>query len=151
MKNLKKLKSVLATELENREVYAEAFDLVKDAEVLEKHIKDLGAQAKAEEVLVKKYKNQAEKAKENALKLEKDYSDRAAEMEDLLKKQVEQAEKQSEGMVVAARDEKAGLKKDISLLQKKIKALEARELEAVSQTDAAEKKLDAIRAKLKSI
>lgn len=151
MKNLKKLKNVLAMELEAREVYKEAFDIVKDAEHLEKYIKDLSAEVKSVENDVLRYRERAEKAKRDALKLEEDYSARSREMSDLLDDQVKTAARQSEAALVEARDKKEALQVEAEGIKRVIKSLRRKELDQRSKTEAAERELEAIRGKLKSI
>lgn len=151
MKNLKKLKVVLATELENRAVYQEAFDIVKDAEKLEKYVKELSDQVKLVQKDIENYKNRAERAKAETEKIEAEYTEQAQAMDEDLRQRVKDAELSAETIIGDARDEANALQKGAAELEKSIKKLVKQEEAARAKTLEAEEELEKIRGKLKSI
>lgn len=151
MKNLKKLKAVLAQELENRAVYKEAFDIVKDAEKLQEYVKELSAEAQAVQKEVDKFKERGEKAKADTLELEKEYADQAEAIQVAHKATADEHEKKMSSITEEATKEVDLADAKVKELLKKSKGLQKtiEELEA-TKTDL-ETKVEEIRGKLKSI
>lgn len=158
MKNVKKLKALIANEIESmddmqdrRLILFAGFDAIKVIEGLDKTYKEIelsidGLKSQETEAI-----KRAEKAVKEAQRIEDAYTERAGELDDLLARTTKDAQVSVNQMVDAARKEQDALKASVTKLNKNIKDKTAASVIAEARLSEADKELEEVRSRLRSI
>ena len=151
MKNLSKLKAMLASELESRAIYKDGFEALKEIELLSDYRDKIKKEIKSFERQKEVEINRVTKTKADTKKLEERYSQRAEELDNQLKDRVKAAEVEAERMIIDAKSEREKIMKKSQSLSVTVKKLEKAASEAEKRLSVAENELEKIRGQLKSI